>query len=170
MHTTKQAHDAEVTRLYKELIPAATKLAAILSGDDHHAHDIAHDAFIRVMAKRNDLTNPDALRAYLRTAVVRQVSNEQRSWFRRKNRQERATLGEPTVTTPHPHADDRIDMIRALHTLPAKQRIVLVLTYWHDLPDRDIHHATGYPIGTIKSLRSRGLTALKERVGHDRIS
>lgn len=162
--------DAVVTRLYQELVPAATKLAAILSGDDHHAMDIAHDAFIKVMAKRKGLTNPDALAAYLRTAIIRQVSNEHRSWFRRKNRQARAQAGEPITYTPHDGIDANVDLFRLLKELPVKQRVVLTLTYWQDLPDREIHATTGWPIGTIKSLRARGLAAVQERLDHERIN
>ena len=50
---------------------------------------------------------------------------------------------------------------RALATLPARQRTVLVLRYLEDLPDPVIAALLGCRPGTVRSLAARGLAALR---------
>jgi RNA polymerase sigma factor (sigma-70 family) len=53
---------------------------------------------------------------------------------------------------------------RALALLPARQRAVLVLRYFEDLPDPAIAALLGCRPGTVRSLASRGLAALRPLV------
>jgi RNA polymerase sigma factor (sigma-70 family) len=48
-----------------------------------------------------------------------------------------------------------------LRTLPDRQRAALVLRYYHDLPDAEIGAALHCRAGTVRSLISRGLAALR---------
>ena len=70
-------------------------------------------------------------------------------------------LDDHDVTT---QLDDRERALAVLRTLPDRQRTALVLRYFHDLPDDEIAarpRAAGS--GTVRSLISRGLAALRER-------
>jgi RNA polymerase sigma factor (sigma-70 family) len=49
-----------------------------------------------------------------------------------------------------------------MRALPHRQRAALVLRYFHDLPDDEIGSALGCRIGTVRSLISRGLAALRD--------
>jgi RNA polymerase sigma factor (sigma-70 family) len=53
-----------------------------------------------------------------------------------------------------------------LLTLPPRQRAVLVLRYWDDLPETEVAVALGCSVGTVKSQASRALSRLRERSGH----
>ena len=55
----------------------------------------------------------------------------------------------------------REDLWRALGTLPPRQRAVLVLRYYEDLPDREIAVLIGAKEPTVRSLASRALAALR---------
>jgi RNA polymerase sigma factor (sigma-70 family) len=56
---------------------------------------------------------------------------------------------------------DRDELWRALGALPPRQRTVLVLRYYEDLPDADIAAVIGAKEGTVRSLALRALTALR---------
>ena len=45
--------------------------------------------------------------------------------------------------------------------LPMKQRAVIVLRYYEDLPEKEIARILGCAVGTVKSALSRGLGAMK---------
>jgi RNA polymerase sigma factor (sigma-70 family) len=52
--------------------------------------------------------------------------------------------------------------MEALATLPARQRAVLVLRYFGDLPEAEVATILDCPLGTIKSNTARGLERLRE--------
>jgi RNA polymerase sigma factor (sigma-70 family) len=52
--------------------------------------------------------------------------------------------------------------MKALGTLPARQRAVLVLRYFGDLPEVEVATILGCPPGTVKSNTARGLERLRE--------
>ena len=55
--------------------------------------------------------------------------------------------------------------MRALATLPLRQRIVLVLRYFNDLSEAEVADALGCSVGTVKSQVSRGLARLRDAAG-----
>ena len=55
---------------------------------------------------------------------------------------------------------------RLLGRLPRQQRAVLVLRYYEDLPDADIAAILDCQPGTVRSLASRALAALREALPH----
>lgn len=54
-------------------------------------------------------------------------------------------------------ASDRRQVAALLQCLPAEQREVLVLRFYHDLPLKEIAEITGAPLGTVKSRLFHGL-------------
>lgn len=58
----------------------------------------------------------------------------------------------------------RQEMWEALHRLPARQRAAIVLRFYEDLTEAQAAEALGCPIGTVKSLVSRGLERLREQM------
>jgi len=57
---------------------------------------------------------------------------------------------------------ERDFLMRALAVLPPRQRSVLVLRYFDDLPEAEIADALGCSVGTVKSHVSRGLARLRD--------
>ena len=60
---------------------------------------------------------------------------------------------------------DRDQVLRALATLPARQRAVIVLRYLEDLSEAQTSAVLGCSAGTVKSQASRALARLRDVVG-----
>ena len=59
---------------------------------------------------------------------------------------------------------DRLDLERALKTLPENQRICVVLCVASGLSHSEAAAATGFPLGTVKSHVNRGVETLRKRL------
>jgi RNA polymerase sigma factor (sigma-70 family) len=66
-----------------------------------------------------------------------------------------------------PDVAGRDALQRALDRLSYRQRAALVLRFYEDLSERETARALGCAIGTVKSLVSRGLHALREEIEHE---
>ena len=60
---------------------------------------------------------------------------------------------------------ERVDLNRALGTLPPRQREVVLLRYVADLPELEVARQLECSPGTVKTHASRGLAALRAALG-----
>lgn len=146
-----------IADLYRAHMPAATRLAYLLTGDRTAAEDVAQDAFLRAASRLGALRDKEAFPAYLHRAVV----NASRNRARRLSLERRhaPTAGEPA--TELPDLATRDGLWHALQRLPHRQRAALVLRFYLDLPEAEVADRLGCRPGTVKSAVSRGLAALR---------
>ncbi|MEK0101189.1 SigE family RNA polymerase sigma factor, partial [Streptomyces sp. A475] len=139
--------------------PALLKTAVLLSGGDRHAaEDLLQTALIKAAGRWHRIDEPEA---YVRKILYRQ----QISRWRLKWRGRELTVAEPPesrtgVDSSHA-ADLRIVMRTALARLTARQRTVLVLRYFEDLPEADVARLLGCSVGTVRSTTHRSLARLR---------
>jgi RNA polymerase sigma factor (sigma-70 family) len=139
---------------YKQAWPGAVRLAGLLTQDARIAEDLAQEAFTRVLPKWSTVESPNA---YLRAAVV----NACRSWQSRR-RTERTKL---SLVASAGSAELAFDVLAdAVAALPYRQRCVLVLKFHLGLSEAEIAEALGCRPGTVKSLTSRALAALRKGI------
>jgi RNA polymerase sigma-70 factor (sigma-E family) len=159
---TMEATLAEAGRLgelYRAHAPDAARLAYLLTGDRALAEDLVQEAFVRLFGRFRDLRRPEAFPAYLRTTVV----NLARSHFRRK-KVERNYLelqGRGAARIPGPEPGSEQEMWDALQRLPQRQRAAIVLRFYEDLTEAQTADVLRCPVGTVKSLVSRGIDRLR---------
>lgn len=166
MNTKHQRWDG-VDELYRTIGPPARKLARLVTGDLSLAEDIVHDAFIKMVSKAGGVRDISHPQSYLNRSVINEITSYRRSLFARLARQEKASIGDDVAVDVAPGVDSRVSLDGQLNSLPVKQRTVLVLTYYYDYADSQISDLTGWPIGTIKSHRSRGLASLRKEYDHE---
>lgn len=154
-----------LAELYRTHAAEALRLAYLVTGERTVAEDLVQDAFAKVLGRFHDLRNRDAFWWYLRRTIV----NLARSRFRRR-RVERAWLAaqRPEAAAPSdPDIAERDRMRRALMTLRPGQRAAIVLRYYEDLTEADTAEVLGIPVGTVKSMVSRGMDRLREELSRD---
>ena len=162
---TERKATGRLADLYRLHAREAMRLAFLITGSEAQAEDLAHDAFVRVAGRFGDLRDPVAFGPYLKRTVI----NLANSGFRRR-KVERAYLesqgrapGEPSGSVEH-DSIEREQMWGVLMKLPARQRAAIVLRFYEDLSEQQTADLMGCPVGTVKSLVSRGLDALREVV------
>ena len=143
-----------VEAFYRQRFADAVRLAHLLTGDPSIAEDLAQDAFERVRPRFDGLSSPWA---YLRAAVVNACRSHHRSRLRAADRARRADRPADSMLGAH-------ELLDAVDALPYRQKAVIVLRYYEDLPERDIATALGCRPGTVKSLASRALQRLAQEI------
>lgn len=156
-------HDEEAfTRWARERQLALLRTAVLLTGDRHRAEDLVQEALAAVAARwrRLEAGHPEA---YARQVLVRRNI----SWWRKHRRElvcevadgdtGAGALGDPTAAS-----DRRLALDRALADLTPKQRAVVVLRYYDDLPEREVAEVLGVSTGTVKSQAHAALRRLRE--------
>lgn len=150
-------------QLYERQWWPMLRLAMGLVDDKSSAEDVVQDAFANVYRRWSSIDDPGG---YLRTAVV----NASRSALRRRGTERkhlRAVSDEHVPPADHTVLlqDETSAAVRALRTLPDRQREVLVLRFLAELTDAEISAATGLSAGGVRSASSRGLAALRTTLG-----
>jgi RNA polymerase sigma-70 factor (sigma-E family) len=139
---------------------ALLRFAYVLSGDRYLAEDLVQEVLARIHGRWRRMAHVDQPDAYLRTAIVRQFL----SWRRRRASGETPTdplpeqISAADTATRHAVQDE---MWRLLASLPRRQRAVLVLRFYEDLPDPEIAAVLGCRETTVRVHASRGLARLR---------
>lgn len=131
-------------------------LARLLLGSDLGAEDVVQEAFLRVHASGKV---PGNVPAYLRTTVVNLCRSRQSRLGR-----ERRRVDPPRLAISNPEIDETWSVIRRL---PARQRAVIVLRFYEDLPEAEIASLLGCAQGTVKSSLHRALAQLRKELAGD---
>nr|WP_281380022.1 SigE family RNA polymerase sigma factor [Nocardioides ginsengisegetis] len=138
--------------------PGLMRLAYMLCGNPHAAEDLLQATFARACRNGERIAAMAAPTAYLRRIMI----NEHASQHRRRRLATvplEGDLDPPVPTTSG--ADDRDEAWRWLATLPPRQRAVLVLRFYEDVPDQEIAQLIGCTQATVRSHASHGLAALR---------
>ncbi|SCG48092.1 SigE family RNA polymerase sigma factor [Micromonospora inositola] len=136
------------------------RLAMLLTGDRWRAEELLQDSLVRMYERWRKLSRLDDLHAYLRRALV---NNHTSVWRRR--RRESLVAEVPDRVGPGGGLDhDALVLRRALLSLPLRQRAVVVLRHYEDLPEREVARVLGCSVGTVKSQHSRALAKLRHLV------
>ena len=142
--------------------PQLFRSALLLCGGDRaHAEDLVQITLERMYRRRRTVfSGGGAPDAYARRVLV----NAAIDWRRRLRRRPETALAaaaEPAARDRARDVDDRDLLVRALLTIPPRQRAVLVLRYLEDLPDSDVAAALDCTVGTVKSQAARGLDKMR---------
>jgi RNA polymerase sigma-70 factor (sigma-E family) len=139
-------------------LPGLLRFGHVLTGDPKQAEDLVQEALARSLRRWRSVRCDDAT-AYVRKVMVNLNINRWRQWDARV--QLGAVPENCTEDLALRRTDDWDLLRRALRSLPVRQRTVLVLRYYEDLPEASIAELMRCRPGTVKSLAARGLAALR---------
>jgi RNA polymerase sigma-70 factor (sigma-E family) len=135
-------------------------IARLLTGDEHRAEDLLQIALARTYRRWDRISRSDDPLSYVRRVLV----NAHTDWWRRRWRHELPTERIPDSAAGGDLAGDqanRDELLRALATLTARERAVVVLRYYADLPEVEVARTLGVATGTVKSTAARALGKLR---------
>ncbi|SBT67707.1 RNA polymerase sigma-70 factor, sigma-E family [Micromonospora sediminicola] len=149
--------DAEFVEFARAASARLEHAAFLLTGNHHQAEDAAQTALVRTYASWARIRNGDAY-GYARTVLVNHLVDTWRRPIREY----------PTEDLPEQHRGDVADevatrrwLLTALGTLTARERAVVVLRHYFDLPEAQVARELDVSVGTVKSTGSRALEKLR---------
>jgi RNA polymerase sigma-70 factor, ECF subfamily len=146
--------------LFNACYPRLAGWVRRLVDDDDTAHEIASEAFTRLLARWSGLDSPQSYLYMIATNLVRD------HW--RKSGRERRAIRSLTAAVPadpayHPAQD--VDVRALLEGLPARLRSAFLLHYYAGFPVREVASMLGRPEGTIKADLHHARARLKAALG-----
>jgi RNA polymerase sigma-70 factor (sigma-E family) len=158
--------EAALARLFELHYTSMLRLAALLGADD--PENIVAEAYYELYRRWRRLRDADRAESYLRSVVC----NLTRMRLRHLRIVRKHAAGPPAEWAASAEYtallhDDQRALVRALRTLPPRQREALVLRHWLGLKEAEIAEAMGISAGSVKTHTARGIAALT-RVLQDR--
>ncbi len=150
--------------LFRTAYPKLAGWVRRLVDDDDTAHEIAAEAFVRLLARWTKVDSPQSYLYMIATNLIR-------DHWRRAERERRAmrsvTAGAVADAVANPVQD--ADVRNLIQSLPARLRDPFLLHYYAGFPLRDVAALLHRPEGTIKAdlfaARARLRSALGDRDG-----
>ncbi len=135
------------------------RTAYLLCGDWHLANDLVQETFVQTFRHWRRVQRADNQNAYVKRILINEFK---RHWQRYGGLPVRADTDRPEVAVPDVSDEvvNRADLLRALLTLPARQRATVVLRYLEGMSERETAAVMRCSEGTVKSQTARALNTL----------
>jgi RNA polymerase sigma-70 factor, ECF subfamily len=154
---------SDFAQLLENQIPRLRRYARALTRDATRADDLVQSCLERALARRNLWQPGTDLRAWLFTILHNQHVNEVRSSLREDGGiAAEASRAIPTVD-PNALASLQLqELYRAVGSLPAGQRQVILLVGLEGMRYEEVAKILDIPVGTVRSRLSRGRQELRK--------
>lgn len=150
--------------IYTLLKPAVYSFVFRYTREEQLSIDIVQDTFVKLQQfKDNYQADKGNLKAYLFQIAYRLMVTKLN---RRKKLQSFLPFLVP-IATGGLEPSDRMTIQKAVANLPDLQRAVILLYYYHDIPQSEIATILDIPKGTVKSRIHSAIQRLKEDLGGD---
>ena len=148
--------------LFRIAYPKLAGWVRRLVDDDDTAHEIAAEAFVRLLSR---WTRVDSPQSYLYMIATNLIRDHWRKAERERRALRNATAGAALDDVAYPVQD--VDVRNLIQSLPARLRDPFLLHYYAGFPIKDVATLLHRPEGTIKAdlfaARAKLRTALGER-------
>jgi RNA polymerase sigma-70 factor (sigma-E family) len=137
---------------------ALYRVALVLCGDPGIAEDLVQTALMRTHARWPQLREQDPA-GYARRVITNANIDRWRRGRGREQLSEAVPDGETTDIAVQ--AAERDAVLRALASLTAQERRVVILRFLDDVTETDTARQLGIPLGTVKSMTRRAIAKLR---------
>ena len=140
------------------------RIAYAVCRDDARAEDVLQEALVKLYLAWSRVQGTGREEAYARRIIVNaDLDQRRRPWHRRRSAVPIELLDEPARAGAS--TEDRMQLLAEVRALPPMQRRTVVLRYWLGMSVEETAAELSISTGTVKSHASRGLAALRERLG-----
>ena len=150
--------------LFKGVYPRLAGWVRRLVDDDDTAHEIASEAFVRLLAR---WTRVDSPQSYLYVIATNLIRDHWRKTERERRAMRSVTAGAAAEPAAYPVQD--VDVRNLIASLPPRLRDPFLLHYYGGFGIREVAALLRKPEGTIKAdlfaARAKLKTGLAERAG-----
>jgi RNA polymerase sigma-70 factor (ECF subfamily) len=156
-----RAREEDFRAFYAHEYPALARYAYRLVHDTEQAHDLAQEAFSRMLGRWVKVQEPRAYLYGVTTNLAR------RTW---RTRARDASVLDRLLHQPEEHVpshDSAVALRASLQGIPGRLRDVVLLHYFADLSVAQVAAAVGRPEGTVKRQLSEARALLAVALGGD---
>lgn len=154
----RRAGEAEFHEFVVARWPRLVRTAYLLTGDRHHAEDLAQATLARTFQSWSRVRAAESPDAYVHRIMVRCNASRFR---KRRVIEHLGDLPERGMSDATEQIDQRRALVAALQDLTKKQRCIVVLRFWSDLTEVETAQVLGCSVGTVKSQTHRALAKLR---------
>jgi len=158
--TGTAARRALAEQLFATNYPRLAGWVRRLVDDDETAHEIASEAFVRLLSRWTKPAHLDSPQSYLYMIATNLVRDHWRKMERERRAMRTVTSGGDLEPTSNPDQD--VDVRELIQGLPAKLREPFLLHYYAGFGIREISALLQRPEGTIKADLYHARNKLKE--------
>jgi RNA polymerase sigma-70 factor (ECF subfamily) len=145
-----KAYDADFARIRDRL----RRIAAGLVGDD--ADDVVQDTYVRGLARRHQLRDPDLFDAWITRIAIRLCLD-------RRSAGRRLADAVHRLAAPHERPQVRdLSLHDLIEQLPLRERTLVVLHYGHGYSMEDIARLTGLTAVNVRTIVFRARRRLRD--------
>ena len=163
-------HDTEdaFEKMFRTYFPKLAHFAYQLIRDESAAKDVAQDAFVTYWNNRNDVSGHEkAIRNFLYTTVRNSCLNilrHNKVVDQYRGTQDPEPVDEFNVIHAMVRSEVLTEIYAAIETLPDSCRRISRMGYLEGLKNKEIAHALGVSVNTVKTQKKRGLQLLRLRL------
>jgi RNA polymerase sigma-70 factor, ECF subfamily len=152
-----------VEDLFNACYPRLAGWVRRLVDDDETAHEIASEAFTRLLARWTGLDNPQSYLYVIATNLIR-------DHWRKAGRERQAirVLSTAGAADPVYRPAEDVDVRALIQALPERLRTPFLLHYYGGFPIKEVAGMVGRPEGTIKADLYQARARLKTALGEAR--
>jgi RNA polymerase sigma-70 factor (sigma-E family) len=157
--------DERFSAFVAEHTDALLRTAYLLTRNAVEAEEVVQDTLVWLYPRWAQVEAAKYQLAYVRKAVVNRFLAGQRRMSSSEVRFDESFALHAERPDQHDQAaevDERMAMWRELGVLSERQRAAIVLRFFHDLPDDEVAGVLDCRVGTVRSLISRALAALRD--------
>lgn len=137
----RSAEQGEIEAYVEGAMPRLVGLAYAMTGSKADAEDLVQDTLATVVTKWSRVSEAENIDAYVRRTMVNTlISKKRRKWTTEVVSHEVVTAdwSQPASAGVAQQVTDRDAVLELLRQLPDRQRAVMALRYYQDLPDAQI--------------------------------
>lgn len=163
----RSAEQGEVEAFVEGAMPRLVGLAYAMTGNRADAEDLVQDTLATVITKWSRVAVAENIDAYVRRTMVNTlVSKKRRKWTTEVVSHEVVTAdrAQPTGAGVAQQVTNRDAVLGLLRELPDRQRAVMALRFYEDLPDAEIARALDCSEQAVRSAAHNAMKTLRRIV------
>ena len=166
----RSAQQEEAEAYIAAAMPRLVGLAYAMTGNKADAEDLVQDTLALVLTKWSRVSEAENIDAYVRRTMVNTLVSRKRKKASTEvvsHETVTADWSAPASASAEGQIADRAEVLAMVRELPDRQRAVIALRYYEDLPDREIAQALGCSEQAVRSAAHNALNKLRSLVpGH----
>lgn len=155
-------------RYTAEYSPELTRFCMKLCGNVHDAEDLFQDTWARAFERIDQYDAIYSFKKWLFAICANTFKNAKKNKYHSSkvlfSSQEEKEAFLRSIPAKEQDIDAYLDLHIAIHALPKKHRVVLILYYFREFSQSEIAGMLGIPEGTVKSRLNTAKKLLKRRL------